>query len=380
MNSSDPDIEECHYLQAFLWRKTYLTEHTYRNLIALICVNSLAIIPTILLNALVIFVVATRRRLQTNSNILLACLAGTDLLTGETAQPIAVAVGVKRAFGIEPFCKLEKVQIVASFGLACASFSHLLLISIDRYFAIKDALRYREIVTKRGIKKVVLLAWAIAVVLTVQEIALAAIDRNDKVYSAYFSVTGVIVVIIAMVYIAGICYCYVYIFSETRRQKKRLQAEQLSQEEAKRMKKDSKAAHTLAIILGALIVTYLPTLILILVQATVSENTLNQLLAIVVSLSSWASTSVLLGSLVNPIIYCWRNKKLRTAVLEILRVRQPENKVLDIEMIEIQRHRPEIQPSTCEAFSMAVINQEPVLLSFRHLKAEEIVHIEAIDS
>ena len=378
-NLSDQDIiEECHYLQGLVWQKTHLTEQTYRGLVTLICFNSLAIIPTILLNALVIFVVATRHRLQSNSNILLACLAGTDLLAGLVVQPIAIAVEVKRAFGIEPFCKMEKVYSVALTGLIFASLSHLLLISIDRYFAIKDALRYREIITKQRIKNGVLLAWAIAVVFAIQETVWALIDSKDKVYSLYWRVMGVIAVIIGMAYFAGICYCYAYIFSETRRQKKRLQTEQLSQEEAKRVKKDNKAANTLAIILGALIITYFPLIILILLLATVSNNTLNAVVA--VTFFSWASTSVLLGSLVNPIIYCWRNKKLRRAFLEFFHVQQPENKAPDIEMIEIKRHRPEIQPSACEAFSLAVVNQEPVLLSFSHLKAEEIVHIEEMNN
>ncbi|XP_078381456.1 histamine H2 receptor-like [Oculina patagonica] len=377
-NSSDPDTEDCHYLKDLVWRKTYVTEHTYRHQVALICVNSLAIIPTILLNALVIFVVTTRRRLQTNSNILLACLAGTDLLAGLIVQPIAVAVEVKRAFDIEPFCKLEKVYSVAVLGLACASFSHLLLISIDRYIAIKDSLRYQEIVTKQRIKKCVFLAWVVTVFTTIEEIFLAIMERKNKVYSVYWTLTGVIAVIIGLVYIAGICYCYLYIFSETRRQNKRLQTEQLPQEEAKRVKRDNKAANTLTLILAALIVTYLPTIMLFLVIATFSNDKLNPRLKAI--LSSWASTLVLLGSLVNPFIYCWRSKKLRRAFLEIFHVRKPENRAPDIEMVEIQRHRPEIQPSAREAFSMAVGNQEPVLLSFRRLNPEEIVHIEEMNN
>ena len=375
-NSSDVDTDECHYLQGLFWRKTYLTEHTYRNLVALICANSLTIIPTILLNALVIFVVATRRRLQTSSNILLACLAGTDLLTGLTAQLIAIAVEVKRTFGIEPFCGLEKVRVIAATGLVYASGGHLLLISIDRYFAIKDALRYQEIVTKHRIKKAVIVVWAVAVVLTIQEIVLAVIESKDKVYSAVWTLTLTTNVFIGIVYIACICYCYGYIFSETRRQKKRLKTEQLPQEEAERVKKDNRAAHTLAIILGALIVTYLPSITFGILLATVS--TLSPVFVVI--FYSWTSTSVLLGSLVNPIIYCWRNKKLRRAFLEFFHLRQPGNRAPDTEMTEIQRHRPEIQPSTCEAFSMAVENQEPVLLSFNHLKGDEIVHIEAIDN
>ena len=82
MNSSDQGKQECLYLQDNVWRKTYLTDHTYRNLVALICVNSVAIIPTILLNALAIFTVTKNRSLQSNSNVLLACLASSDLFAG----------------------------------------------------------------------------------------------------------------------------------------------------------------------------------------------------------------------------------------------------------------------------------------------------------
>ena len=373
-NLPDPDIEECRYLQGFVWRKMYLTEHTYKNLVALICVNSLAITPTILLNALVIFVVATKHRLQTTSNILLACLAGTDFLAGLVVQPIAIAEHVKLASGFEPFCTLQTVRVIAYFVVCYVSLSHLALISIDRYVAIKDALRYQEIVTKKRIKKGVSVAWAIAVVLTIQEIALAVIDSGSETYSVFWKLTGVVAVMINLACLAGICYCYGYMFSETRRQQKRLQTEQLSHEEAKRMRKDSKAANTLAIILGALIISYLPSIILLLAVATFSSDKLSPRVKAI--FNGWATTSASLGSLANPIIYCWRNKKLRRAFLEICHVRHPENRAPDIEMIEIQRHRPEIQPTSCEAFSIAVANQEPVLLSFRHLQAEEIVYIE----
>jgi len=42
---------------------------------------------TIVMNVLVIMAVKTRPRLQSKYNILLACLAGTDLLVGAASQP-----------------------------------------------------------------------------------------------------------------------------------------------------------------------------------------------------------------------------------------------------------------------------------------------------
>ena len=71
-------------------------------------------VPTVLLNALVIYTTATRQRLRRhNTNIFLACLAGTDLITGLVSQPMAVAVAINRILGVE-FCPLEKAQAVAS--------------------------------------------------------------------------------------------------------------------------------------------------------------------------------------------------------------------------------------------------------------------------
>ena len=50
-------------------------------------INIMACPFTVLLNAMVIMAIKRRTRLQTNSNILLACLAATDALTGLITQP-----------------------------------------------------------------------------------------------------------------------------------------------------------------------------------------------------------------------------------------------------------------------------------------------------
>ena len=163
MNSSDQGKQECLYLQDNVWRKTYLTEHAYRNLVALICVNSVTRIPTILLNALAIFAVTKNRSLQSNSNILLACLAGSDLFAGMVGLTFTVAVNVKRAFSIEPFCALESAHFITLYGPTYVSLGHLVLISVDRYIAIKEALKYPVIVTKQQIKKGAIAPWAIGV-------------------------------------------------------------------------------------------------------------------------------------------------------------------------------------------------------------------------
>ena len=335
MNSSDQGGQECPYLQDYVWRKAYLTDHAYRNLVASICVNSVAIIPTILLNALAIFTVTTKRSLQSNSNILLVCLAGSDLLAAMVGLTIGVAVNVKRAFAIGPFCALETVHFITLSGPTYVSLVHLVLISVDRYIAIKKALRYQVIVTKQRLKRGVLVAWAIGVYLAIQETVLAVTvkEGSGKIYSVYWMIGSVSASLIGLICISGICYCYAYIFSEIRRQKKRLQTEQLSQEEAKRVKKDNKTAYTLGIILGVLGLTYMPSMILLLLGSIPAYNKMDTGTTLISF--SWATTSILLRSLFNPIIYCWRNENIRYAVLESLGVRKPD-RAADMQMLEIQ--------------------------------------------
>ena len=372
--SFNSDRTKCNYqYHDVVWRRKYFTENMFKNLVAVASINSVAVVPTVFLNALVIFAVATRRPLRSNTNVLLACMALTDFLSGMIVQPLNVAVEVKNILGVGPFCALEKVYAVALAGISFASIDHLVLISIERYIAIKYSLRYQDIVTKQWLKIGVSLAWTWAVLVTIQEIVLTVVDTPTKL--AYLQLVTATFSVIGLTFIIVICYTNVYICLQTRRHKKRIQTEQVSYEEAKKVKKDNRAANTLAIILGTLILTNVPSLFLMVTSfsdSTMEPNPRN-------ILWKWAVTFSLLKSLLNPIIYCWRVKKLRRAFLEILHLRQQENS--PPEMREMQRNRGKIQTPISEAASMPVRaeRQNPVFVSSCHLQAEEIFRIEETD-
>ena len=370
--TSDPYEEECPFLFGSMWRKSYLTDGTRRNLVAITSITSILVLPTILLNALVVIAVATRRRLRTPSNILLASMAGTDLFTGLIVQPIIIAVYIKRIFSDGPFCILETVflQVVLASGIT--SFTHLVLIGIDRFIAVKKPLRYEIIVTRQRVKIGVILAWAFTFCHRIIELSLFAIDSKEEMIF-YKKIQRVMSSILGTLYIVVIAYMYGYIHSESRRQKKRLKNEQLAQEEARKLKKDNKATNTVTIILGVILLTYVPSIIWTAVIASSDYLLEPRSIAIV---WGWTNTFIMLGSLSSPLIYCWRLKNFRHAFLEMLHLREPQNRPPEIEMAVIRRHRPEVPPSTAEAFSLPAVRQEPVLLSFRHLDAEEIVPID----
>ena len=82
------------------------TQHDFKAvfLIANTIINSIACPFTIGLNVLVILAIKRRASLQSNANILLACLAVTDVLTGLDVQPafiiwhISLLVGTEERF------------------------------------------------------------------------------------------------------------------------------------------------------------------------------------------------------------------------------------------------------------------------------------------
>ena len=131
----------------------------------------------------------------------------------------------------------------------------------------------------------------------------------------------IIQIVIGILFSIAILLSYGYIYSETRRQVKRLKAEQLPQEEVQRIKKDRRAATTLAIILIALVITYLPAIIMAVLTALPGSIAGPPRFRVIIW--NWVGVTIMLGSLCNPIIYCWRMTNLRRAFLEILHLRKP---------------------------------------------------------
>ena len=221
LDSSDRGNKECPYINSLVWRQEYLTDVTYPHLVAVTVINLLAIVPTFLLNALVIVAVATRHRLQSKLNVHVASLAVTDLLNGLVNQGIEIAMELTRIFSGGPFCNLEKASVVAMSGFG--SLGNIVLISIDRYISIKHPLRYTTIVSKKRIKAGLLLAWATELFVIIHELNLAVIDSGTDLYFLYMKMTCSIRPVLVLVAIVVIGYTYCYIFSESRRHKKRLQ-------------------------------------------------------------------------------------------------------------------------------------------------------------
>jgi len=88
---------------------------------------------------------------KTMHNILLACMAGTDLAVGIGCQPVFIAQDIFQAAGgsLSFYCKFFVIQRKTATCLCLLSLLHLALISLERFSAMKYSLPYDSIVTKR---------------------------------------------------------------------------------------------------------------------------------------------------------------------------------------------------------------------------------------
>ena len=121
------------------WRSAYLTIPVTASMIFSSVINLIVSPCTIALNALVMIAVKTTPRLKSNYHILLASLAGTDLMTGALAQPLFVAVRMYRLSGSSAsykVCLLNNISTVTGVLCITASILHLALLSVERYITI----------------------------------------------------------------------------------------------------------------------------------------------------------------------------------------------------------------------------------------------------
>ena len=312
MNVTDSEEEilfhTCH-LNKVIWTNKYYTEKLIFAVISVI-LSGLSFPVTILMNALVIVAVKTRPRLQSNYNILLACLAGTDLLVGIAVQPtfIAEEINVITGISLNEYCQYHKVATFISTIPILSSLLHLTLLSVERFVAIKYTLRYNSIVTTRRLTTAVVSSWFLA--------CLTAILQSLSEELAI--IIGVTATSFAFLNVSVIIFCHISVYFVTRRHEKRIKSEQVSPQTTADFAKEKKALKTTRIIIWTLLVCFFPSLLHYLFL-TFAKN-FNYIIIVIILSYPISRSCLLINSLCNPIIYCYRNHTFRETCKELLKM------------------------------------------------------------
>ena len=261
---------------------------------------------TVLLNALVIIAVKTRPTLQSYANILLACLAATDAVSGVLAQPsfilymmlLLLGVGGKSAENAAQNFHFSSIRAV----LVCSSL-HLILVTYERVIAIKFTMYYPVFVTRQTLKIAVCSFWFLSVI--------SEVIRHATVVPLLTNVIAAVALISCVVFVS---ISYFLLYQETRRHQRKMKTEQIPQEDVERFAKENKALKTTMFVVGSVLLCFFPVFIVFLLVFLWSGRAVVKASWFYV-LTPFVRTFSMFNSLLNPLIYCLRQREMRKFVL-----------------------------------------------------------------
>ena len=272
--------------------------------------------PTaVLLNALVIIAVKQRKELQRASNILLSSMAVTDLLVGSICVPLSAVVGLFVPYQIQAdhyICKLDSVAISFTITLAICSIFHLTMIAWERYVAIRKWIDYRVIVTRSRLKKLAIIAWVSSIVSVSPTHFITALTGILRENEMALALEIFFLVLSAFLFLALslIIYFYFMVYLGVRKRK-------LSQIRRVSDLVEQRVAVTTTLVTVALILSFFSNAVIGMLEGVYPVLRKR----FVVDLKA---TLLYTNSVVNPLIYYYRDCRFRNAVLEILRIRKPK--------------------------------------------------------
>ena len=273
-----------------------------------ITVNALSCPFVILLNILVIVAVKTNRRLRTKSNVSLACLATTDLVVGLVVQPLQIirhSFILKGETGI--ICGwVHKITVAFILRCVMASLNHFVLLSAERYLAIKHSFAYENLVTEVRIIVASGLMWAAAIIPPMEDFWPSNI-RN---------VAKLAVLFMQFIFLALVVCFNVSVYREVRRNEKQIIANQVSSEVKEKLLKKKKAFYCTIIVLLAISLCYFPANIIVVILISFTKDSMPGNVKRV--MFNLVSLLPVLNSLFNPVIYAVRIRHFRVAFIQLL--------------------------------------------------------------
>ena len=309
MNLTNTTLEAANnFRPCRIWTQEYFVQNIIFSLLS-ITLNVATLPFVVVMNALIIIVIKTRRRLQTMYNIMLASLAGTDLVVGIMSQPIFVAEEIFLLTGalLTEYCSIYRMTVWVYLSPASTSLIQLAILSVERYIAMKYSLKYDSIVTSTRLTVAIVFSWLIP---TAQIIARFANSLLLRVIMFYFSLS------VSLLSILVIMYCHIVVYFVSRRHMKQIKSELFSREDTVKFLSEKKALITTTIIIGFVFVSFIPSILFTIVRYVLPRGYYT--LRLTVPLPPFVTTCILINSFFNPVIYCWRNKELRKAFFELL--------------------------------------------------------------
>ena len=282
-------------------------EEFFSTYIVKIIFNAFLCFTAIMLNSITILAIRKTSSLPKPLKTLLLSLAVSDLSVGLLVHPFYIA---HLANGLEQNTEnntYTAILMTTSTFVSWASFFGVLALTVDRFLAIHLHLRYQEFVTHKR---------AVTVVISMMVFS--------SFVSSFFGWIPLesrkkINIVIQIICFALITILYCKIYSTVRRHRNQIQSLQVQQDEGQNREMMANVARLVKLAVGTFyvylvfLVCYLPAICLN-IAAIVSGPSTTQLRHVFY----YTLTIMLLNSSLNPLIYCWKMRHIRHAVINIM--------------------------------------------------------------
>ena len=273
--------------------------------------NAFLCFTAIILNSITIHAIRKTSSLPKPMKTLLLSLAASDLSVGLLVHPLYIAtLAMNLEQNTENNTTQNRIGItsaikISNHFLSYASCFGVVALTVDRFLAIHLHLRYQEFVTHKRVVAVVISIMVLSSFIS--SISLWIPHYRLQIYSS--------VEIICFVILA-ILYCKIY--STVRRHRNQIQSLQVQQDEGQHREMMANVARLAKLAVGTFYVylvflaCYLPITCcrIALIISRPDKTTMH------IIHYSW--TMVFLNSSLNPLIYCWRMRHIRHAVINIM--------------------------------------------------------------
>ena len=270
-------------------------------------VHALAALPGVFGNVMVLLAVYTTPSLRSVSNYLITSLAAVDLIVSLVVHPLFSAKGFLKHQRSDN--ALSTVIEFLAIQTAVMSALNMCAISVERYIGVTMVFRYYALVTGQRCVYVIIYIWTATFFMAIPRLFIDDTKDLVKLYIVAETLGQVLPFLI-------IAFCYFHIFRAARAQSKRIvAASSAAALEAAEVAKRSKAAYTVAIIIGLFILLATPGVIVAAMQTLSTDpcrqHELRRIWFYVAPLS-------LAASVFNPWVYGIRSKEFRNAFKKII--------------------------------------------------------------
>ena len=236
---------------------------------------------------------------------LLLSLACSDVAVGLFSQPLYTFSLINGLRLRNTGCITKQLATILSYLFSTASFLGVVAVSVDRFLAVHLHLRYQELVTHRRVVVVVVSIWVYSAFVSLM-ILWETFNTRELINT----------IIAALGFILTFVVC-IRIYQTVRRHKNQIQSMQIRDEAQSEEKKNftvlMKSTVGIIYVYLVFLICYLPYLIcMAVIRIYGSSIALKKLFL-------YSVTLMYLNSSLNPIIYCWKMKHIRHAIMEILR-------------------------------------------------------------